>query len=188
MKHFILSALMLLVSCTIMAQEQEHLKFMGVPITGTEKAFIAEMKAKGFTRKHRVSADVYIMSGRFAGQDADIWILSDNKIVGRIIVDFPQEFSFPTLESTYNDMIAQFKIKYGEPDTRIEKFNDPYYDTSNELRIQALRCGECNYSTYWHQKNGGICVRLGTSPNLQIWYYDKDAIDKNEQQEIQNDI
>lgn len=174
----------------MMAQEQEHMKFMGTPITGTELQFETKMKAKGFVRKTRISENVIEMTGKFAGSNVEIYIVSANNLVWKVLVDYPEQYSFSSLTSAYDDMVEQFKIKYGTPSDHFEFFSKPYYN-GDGYELQALKLEKCTYATYWNTEFGIISVSLTKFANLRIIYEDAKGVEKkneNKEKQIQNDI
>lgn len=188
MKNLLLTLFFVLFPVTLMAQE--HMKFMGISINGTELQFETKMKAKGFVRKLRINENVLEMTGRFAGSKVEVYIVSTNNLVWKILVDYPEEFSFSSLTSSYNDMIEQFKIKYGMPSDHFEFFSKPYYK-GDGYELQALKLEKCTYASYWETSTGIISVSLTKFANLRIVYEDAIGVakkNKNKEKQIQNDI
>ncbi|WP_418788994.1 hypothetical protein, partial [Leyella stercorea] len=190
MKNFILALFFMLISCVTMAQEKEHMKFMGIPINGTELQFETKLKSKGFVRKSRINENVLEMVGKFAGSKVEVYIVSTNNLVWKILVDYPEESTFSSLSSFYDDMVEQFKIKYGIPSDHFEFFSKPYYK-GDGYELQALKLEKCTYASYWETSTGIISVSLTKYANLRIVYEDAVGVAKkhetNEKQ-IQNDI
>lgn len=76
MKRF-LATLLLVLPMLLSAQ---HLKFMGIPLTGTITSFSTKLKAKGFTvSKYNKSAPkgVRLFDGTFFGNDASVYVYYD---------------------------------------------------------------------------------------------------------------
>lgn len=98
---------------------QSHLKFMGIPITGTINTFQTKLQAKGF--KHdKVTSSQYAVGirafkGKFAGEDADLVVRYDEKSynVFRVMVCM-SSYEENVAARIYNELEPLLIKKYGE--------------------------------------------------------------------------
>lgn len=78
MRKVLFSILLCLFAFNAMAQN-EHLKFMGIPLDGTIDAFQKKLEAKGVKYDKIISNSIPIgvrgFKGRFAGEDAEIFYI-----------------------------------------------------------------------------------------------------------------
>ena len=149
-----------------------------------------KLKAKGFVFKEKISNHIRVYSGTFAGSNVVVDVVSTSNVVWKILVEYPEASSFFRLESDYEDMVGQFKKKYGEPTEHFEFFSEPYYK-GDGYEMQALRLNKCNYASYWEKENGTICVEMSKGGHLWIGYEDKVGVremTQKENQQIQDDI
>lgn len=125
-KSLILLVLSILAIC--IPAQAEHLKFMGIPLTGTITQFQQKLAAKGVTHDKKASAvaavGTRIFTGKFAGSKADIvvWYDADTKIVygAKAVYEF---YSTTTRDNKYNDLKDMLSTKYSE-ETCEESYQD----------------------------------------------------------------
>lgn len=105
MKHLL--TILLLILSTLLAAAQSNnagtLKFMGIPIDGTKKNMITQLKAKGFwydTYNH-------CLKGQFNGKDVMIYVVTNHNVVDRIYVAYPLESESQVI-TEYNILLDQF--------------------------------------------------------------------------------
>ena len=173
-----------------LSAQTEHIKFMGIPITGSPIQMGEKLKAKGFVFKQKIDDDIREYSGTFAGSKVVVNIVSTSNIVWKILVEYPKVSSFSRLETDYEEMVAQFTKKYGEPTEHFEFFSKPYYK-GDGYEMQALRLDKCFYTSYWEKEIGTICVEMSKRGSLWIGYEDKVGVKETEQKvdkQIQDDI
>ena len=103
--------------------QNEHLEFKGVPIDGNIDYFVSELKKQGFEELHRLDAGV-IMTGKFTGKDANIYILPSAKTrtVWKVSAQFGKDESWQDLKSYYFEYVKLYASKYGEPSSHYEPF------------------------------------------------------------------
>ncbi len=107
---------MLLVMTTFAQSNNLHLKFMGIPITGTITQFQNKLAAKGVKynpMSKYVSAGIRTFTGTFAGNGVRIYVYYDNssKIVYRVKSVIPN-VTEDIAESKYYSMRQLFEQKY----------------------------------------------------------------------------
>ena len=113
------------------------MKFLGIPIDGTEAQFATQLRSKGFQYNTRTES----YKGQFNGQNVDVYIHTNHNLVDRVYVAFP-----PTTEDgilvEFNQLLAQFQDneKYLDlsMNEEIPKDEDISYEISvNNKRYQA---------------------------------------------------
>ena len=127
MKKSVILLLISLVSVCFSAQA-EHLKFMGIPLTGTITQFQQKLAAKGVSHDKKASAiasvGTRIFSGKFAGSNAQIvvWYDADTKIVygAKAIYEC---YSTTTRDNKYDDIKQMLSTKCSE-----ESCSESYQD------------------------------------------------------------
>lgn len=116
-KGLIIMVLAILAMC--MPAQAEHLKFMGIPLTGTITQFQQKLAAKGVTHDKKTSATVPVgtrfFTGTFAGSKADIvvWYDADTKIVYGAKAVY-ECYSTSTRDNKYDDLKQMLSTKYSE--------------------------------------------------------------------------
>lgn len=121
-KSIILLIISIVALCCPM--QAQHLKFMGIPLTGTITQFQNKLQAKGvkYDKKtsQRAPSGVRAFNGTFAGEKADIYVYYDqsSKVVYRAkaVITYPTE---TICDSHYNDFKSLLSSKY--PDAYCEE-------------------------------------------------------------------
>ena len=117
-KTFLLLLISCLMSLGIYAQT-EHLKFMGIPLTGNIASFQSKLQAKGITYNKKVSSQLKsgcrVFNGTFSGEKADFYVYYNEKtkIVYRakaVITCQNEEIC----EHTYSEFDSMLRTKYSE--------------------------------------------------------------------------
>ena len=151
----------------IMAQtSNNHLTFMGIPITGTVENFAQKLGAKGF-KKVFSNKDAVVFEGEFAGYSGcTIYVLKvpNRNIVYRVGVFFPKESSWANLEKEYYKFKGMLTNKYGKPASHSETFKKGKSAVSDFSKMLSLKEGICNYATGWKVDNGSIQMYI--SPKI----------------------
>lgn len=174
-----------ILSCIQLTYAQEHMTFQGIPIDGTLDSMITKLRAKGFKLDTR--ADEYnaaIMSGHFAGKQAELYILATpkSKVVWKIAANFDKNDSWYSLKADYKEYKEAYTTKYGKPSDSFEFFSKPYYE-GDGYELQALRLDKCTYATFWKFDAGTIAVKLGSSGYVSLIYEDNTNVRIKEQEE-----
>lgn len=132
---FIIFLLTFYVTC--FGQNSGPLKFLGIPIDGTEAQFVANLKAKGFT--YNTVYESY--KGQFNGKPVDVFIHTNHNLVDRVYVAFPY-MTEESIRVEFNRLLAQFNDtgKYMDlsMNEEIPADDDISYEiTVNNKRYQA---------------------------------------------------
>ncbi len=137
MKKIILITLLSLFSVMCYGQNSGALKFLGIPIDGTEAQFAAKLKSKGFT----YSSVSESFKGQFNGKPVDVYIHTNHNLVDRVYVAFPTT-SEEGIKVEFNRLLSQFNNNSKYLDLAMnEKIPDEddisYEITVNNKRYQA---------------------------------------------------
>ncbi len=103
MKKALLITLLTLLSAVCFAQNVDPIRFLGIPVDGSEAQFIEELKAKGFT----YNKDTHGYKGQFNGQTVNVFVHTNHNVVDRIFVAFPfttEEY----IKNEFNTLLDQF--------------------------------------------------------------------------------
>lgn len=117
----ILSALFSLIFCCAMYAQTEHMKFMGIPLTGTITAFQSKLQAKGVSYDALISKNIpagcRAFRGTFSGEDAEIYVYYNErtKVVYRAkaVIECINEDRGRDKLNTFKSMLTS-KYVYGD--------------------------------------------------------------------------
>ncbi|MDE6049020.1 MAG: hypothetical protein K2G09_04935 [Paramuribaculum sp.] len=125
-----------LLSCLNILAQNDITKFMGIPVDGTEKEMIKNLKAKGF-KYSRVDSKP-LLKGRFNGVDVDIFISTEKGKVARIIICDQVRFNEGDIKLRFNELCKQFENN--ENYVALDKFVIPEEeDISYEILVNSKR-------------------------------------------------
>lgn len=174
---------------TSFAQTNTHIKFMGIPLTGTITQFQAKLVAKGCTYNKAISSSLSngtrAFKGTFVGNEVDIYVYYDTKtkIVYRTkaVVSGVSEEMAEQKYSRIKDLLSQ---KYGS-DT-----GDMYVGIQGGKEsvsfISANDEGEINGSIdLFISQDEETWVRAPFNYNLHIDYNDKINTSKHDNQQLE---
>lgn len=122
-KSLIILILSVLAMC--LPVQAEHLKFMGIPLTGTITQFQQKLAAKGVkydkAMSQQLPAGVRMFNGTFAGEKSKIFVYYDpsSKVVykAKAVSGYPSASSCNT---KYEDLKSMLSSKYSEAETDID--------------------------------------------------------------------
>ena len=148
MKKSIILLIVSILFISISAQA-EHLKFMGIPLTGTITQFQQKLAAKGVTYDKRdsetASIGTRVFNGNFAGSKAKIvvWYDADTKIVygAKAIYECNTASS---RDNKYDELKSMLSSKYAEERSEteykdgLEKFSIDVTDDSGYLFVGVI--------------------------------------------------
>lgn len=142
MKKALLIALLTLFSALCFGQDGGPLKFLGIPIDGTEAQFAAKLKAKGFT----YSALTEGYKGQFNGKQVDVYIHTNHNLVDRVYVAFPNTTE-EGIRVEFNRLLAQFKDTGKYMDLSMNEEIPADDDISYEITVKNKRY-QASFSYY----------------------------------------
>ena len=153
MKRFLATFLFVLMTITAIAQDNNAIKFLGIPVDGTKKEMISKLQAKGY-EYDAYSDDLF---GEFNGANVIISVQTVNNRAWRIvIVDANVNNDEANIKHRYNHLFEQLsnngKYKVHEGSTLGEK-----EDISYEMTVHKKR-----YDAVFHLKDKSIHGR--------VWY------------------
>lgn len=188
----IITALMLLMLSVPMLRSQsseEHLKFKGIPITGSKENFVKELKKQGFKS---LDADDKILEGVFAQQNCPIVISTTpiTKEVYSVSVVFENFNTWTEIKYKFNQLEEQLYKKYKVSPEYIKEFAYPY-EEGDGYEMVAIELGKCIYISRFKVANGIIQISISKSGNIFLGYYDSEGkiLDKQEESQLlQSDL
>ena len=125
-------------SLTLFAQK-DVTQFLGIPIDGFKPEMIKKLKAKGYVSS---SVDKDILEGEFNGTQVNIYIVTNNNKVCRIMVCDANSINETSIKIRFNKLCHQFKnnSKYVTfDDYTISDEEDISYEMSvNNKRYEAI--------------------------------------------------
>ena len=105
MRRILTTVLFVLLSCFAFAQTIDNtIKFLGIPVDGTEQQMITSLKGKGF----RYDSSIEGYRGQFNGENVQVYIHTNHNLVDRIYVAFPYTSSEAEIKNRFNRLISQF--------------------------------------------------------------------------------
>lgn len=104
MRKIICTILLALATVFAFAQNSGAIKFLGIPIDGTEAQFTTQLKAKGF----RYNSVNECYKGQFNGKEVDVYVHTNHNLVDRVYVAFPAT-SEESIRIEFNRLLGQFK-------------------------------------------------------------------------------
>lgn len=168
----------MLMPLVLLAQEEQHLKFKGVPIDGTLKEFTTKLVQRGFTKIGSENGQA-VLTGDFAGfRDCLIYVsaLQNKDLVNCVAAIFPSKSQWSILERDYNMLKTMLTKKYGEPSEVIEEFQTHSEPKSDDMKFHHLKNDECKYETTFQCENGDIILKMAhigyDSCFIVLAYYD----------------
>ena len=140
--------------------DNKHLEFKGIPINGSLKKFVTNMKTAGFKTVGVISNGTATLKGDFAGyKDCRLYVqtMDGADIVSTIVVQFPECDRWDHLHGYYKDLKEMLTQKYGKPYSVREKFQN-YEPRTDDDKMWQVGRGECKYETEFHIKEGKIIL------------------------------
>jgi hypothetical protein len=134
MKKALIIVLLTLFSVLSFGQDSSALKFLGIPIDGTESQFAAKLKGKGFTYNSYTEG----YKGQFNGKPVDVYIHTNHNLVDRVYVSFPYTTE-EGIRVEFNHLLSQFQenAKYMDLSMNSEIPTDD--DISYEISVKNKR-------------------------------------------------
>lgn len=142
MRKTLLIALLTLFSVVCFGQDGGTLKFLGIPIDGTEAQFAAKLKAKGFTYNSVYES----YKGQFNGKSVDVYIHTNHNLVDRVYVAFPYTTE-EGIRVEFNRLLAQFKDNGKYMDLSMNEEIPADDDISYEISVKNKRY-QASFSYY----------------------------------------
>lgn len=139
MKKLFFVTLLLVFSIAIYAQ-QDVTQFLGIPVDGSKTEMIRKLKTKGFRN------DSYVedcLVGKFNGIDVNVYIVTNNNKVCRIMVCDANSIDERSIQIRFNKLCEQFNnnpkyISLSEDQTIPEEEDISYEIAINKKRYEAV--------------------------------------------------
>ena len=111
-KHYLVLAAFL--ACSMLLSAQDVTKFLGIPVDGFKPEMKRALMAKGFT----YNSDLDCLEGEFNGTDVNVFIVTNNNKVYRIMLLDKYERDVSGIITRFNNLCYQFEhnIKYQKYD------------------------------------------------------------------------
>lgn len=134
MRKALIIVILFLFSVACLGQDSGTLKFLGIPIDGSEAQFAAKLKSKGFVY------DSYYESykGQFNGKDVDVYIHTNHDLVDRVYVAFPKN-SEEGIRVEFNRLLSQFNDTGKYMDLSMNQEIPSEEDISKEITVNNKR-------------------------------------------------
>jgi hypothetical protein len=141
--------LCLALAFTISAFSQE---FLGVKVEGTKDEIQKKFSEKGF--KFVSYKDNYLqLKGNVGSNEVEFNVIftPKTKIAWKFVVYLPEQSSWYSLKSQYNEYLNMLKSKYGEPKSSYNFFSSPYSE-GDGYEMTGVEVDKCVYAAYWEDK------------------------------------
>lgn len=185
MKKFILSLVMLIATTFAFAQGDTHLKFKGIPLTGSLTSFVEKLKSKGMTYIGQEDG-VALLKVEFAAyKDCTVGVVTfeGTSQVCKVSAFFPERETWGSIIEDYNNLKSMLTEKYGKPEVT-ETFSD--YTHHDWSKFHAILNDECKFISTFKTDGGTIQLTMLKAGSLKacviLHYYDKsntDLVKKN---------
>lgn len=188
MKKLFLIAVLILVSIVSVNAQEQHMKFMGIPIEGTVSDFSSKIVSKGFELKWSGNGcNVY--KGSFLNEDVTVFVLgsTDSPLLLGVNIEFPKQLSWSNLSTRFDDYGELFSKKYGQPYKQRRKFTSPYYN-GDGYEMSAVRLEKCEYETTWKTAEGLIRISINKKCCVTIDYANLSALSEFSQKQEKENI
>lgn len=136
MKKIITLSVLLLMVAMVNAQV-EVTKFLGIPVDGTKWEMISKLKAKGYTWNSTLEC----LEGEFNGRDVQIYVVTNNNKVYRILVRDKYTSNETDIRIRYNTLLSQFQnnSRYITPFGVSNEYIDEDEDISYNISVKNKR-------------------------------------------------
>lgn len=129
--------------------QKDVTQFLGIPVDGSKSEMIQMLKVKGYTNS---SYNKDVLVGEFNGLDVNIYIVTNNNKVCRIMVSDVNSMNETDVRIKFNKLLQQFQSnkKYlSLPESKVTKYYIPEdEDVSYELSVKNKR-----YEAIFYQKS-----------------------------------
>jgi hypothetical protein len=173
--------LCLALAFTICAFSQE---FLGVKVDGTKDEIQKKFSEKGFTFVSY--KDNYLqLKGNVGSNQVELNVIftPKTKVAWKFVVYLPEQSSWYSLKSQYNEYLNMLKSKYGEPKNDYHFFSSPYSE-GDGYEMTGVKVDKCVYAAYWEDK---YSIEISKFEQVKIAYENpvNSEIYSKEKKEIQ---
>ena len=136
-KTLLITLLILAFSAVCFGQGSGPLKFLGIPVDGTEEEFAVKLMEKGFTEGF--FSGYY---GQFNGEHVKVSIHTNHNLVDRVMVSFPTA-SEHEIGLEYNRLLSQFRSIGKYLELAVNKVIPKDEDISYNITVKNKRYQAC---------------------------------------------
>ena len=149
-----------------------HFTFLDIPINGSIKQFVKELKKVNFELEEITDVDA-VLNGRFSGDKVQLLVQGKKETVLSVTVIFPLRKSWTETKETYNYIKTILVTKYGEPKIITENFEKPFADGLGNEK-EALKEGKCVFENHFTTKKGEgmLGLKIHTDMSIILEYVD----------------
>lgn len=141
MKKFLISLVVTLLAFSLYAQN-DVTTFLGIPVDGTKSSMRQKLISKGFIPKNYDGEEYF--EGEFNGTDVQIFIVTNNNKVYRIMVSEVNKVSESQIKIRFNNLVHQFENN--ERYSALEDYTIPdAEDISYEMMVHKKEYGAIFY-------------------------------------------
>lgn len=178
--------LVVILTTVLCAQAEDHLKFMGIPLTGNINSFQTKLEAKGCKIDKSINQyapkGVRVFKGQFAGNEAHIYVSYNktNKTVYRakVVLEYTDEEIFNQKKYELSDMLCQ---KYSSMYINSNDNGINIYVTNN---LGTINLGRIDM--FESTDNSDPSNYFRTTYYLHIDYWDATNSDKNQDERMED--
>lgn len=131
--------ILLLISSLFVSAQKDVTTFLGIPVDGTKSEMKKKLIAKGF--KPKTEDGVEYLEGEFNGKDVQIYIVTNNNKVYRLMLADKLLQDEANIKIRFNTLVGQFERnkRYSqgidEKDQRIPDDEDIYYEMTVHKKV-----------------------------------------------------
>lgn len=107
MKRLLFIVLAMIATITSFAQQKDVTSFLGIPVDGTVSSMKQKLVSKGFVPK-KVGTNEFL-EGEFNGCNVNVYILTNNNKVYRIMVADKNTVDEAQIKIRFNNLVSQFE-------------------------------------------------------------------------------
>ena len=176
MRNFISFMLALMFACTVHAQK-DVTTFLGIPIDGFKTEMKKKLIAKGFTPKKTQEGHDFL-EGEFNGVGVDLYIVTNNNKVFRIMVSEKNLQDEANIKIRYNRLVNQFKNN-----KRYTCFDDYELSETEDISYEMTVNNKIYDAAFYQNPNMDIVEEKARKELLKV--YTEDQL-KNPTEEVRN--
>lgn len=147
-------------------------EFLGIKVEGNREQVISLFKSKGFVLSsgNDMSKNVVRMEGNAAGKKIELGIVSTpiSKTVWKFAIYLPEQSTWSSLKSDYEEYLKILTDKYGEPKSKYNFFSSPYKE-GDGYEMTAVSVEKCGYAAFWPD-NKNISLKISKWKQVCINY------------------
>lgn len=154
------------------SEEIKHFTFLDIPINGSIKQFVKQLKKQNFVLEEITDVDA-VLNGRFSGDKVQLLVQGEKETVLSVTVIFPLRKSWTETKETYNYIKTILITNYGEPKITTENFEKPFVEGLGNEK-EALKEGKCVFENHFTTETGEgmLGLKIHTDMSIVLEYVD----------------